>query len=160
MDRKGQAAMEFLMTYGWAILAAIIAIGVLAYYGIFSPGKFVTNAVIIQAPFGANGVLDEITAGNQEIKLELRNGAGQLVTISALTITGCTDATVSNSSALLTVNSLPDTIAAGDDEVFTLDCTETLASGSTFKGDIKVTYMPQDSTLPQTTTGSITHRVP
>ena len=28
-NKKGQAAMEFLMTYGWAILAAIIVIGVL-----------------------------------------------------------------------------------------------------------------------------------
>jgi len=39
--KKGQAAMEFLMTYGWAILAAIIAIGVLAYFGVFTPDRFV-----------------------------------------------------------------------------------------------------------------------
>src|SRR3989344_9416178 len=32
MKRRGQAAMEFLMTYGWAILAAIIVIGVIAFY--------------------------------------------------------------------------------------------------------------------------------
>lgn len=38
-NKKGQAAMEFLMTYGWAILAAIIAIGVLAYFGVFSGGN-------------------------------------------------------------------------------------------------------------------------
>ena len=36
MKNKGQAAMEFLMTYGWAILAGIIAIGVLAYFGVFN----------------------------------------------------------------------------------------------------------------------------
>ena len=34
-NKRGQAAMEFLMTYGWAILAAITAIGVLAYFGVF-----------------------------------------------------------------------------------------------------------------------------
>ena len=38
--KKGQAAMEFLMTYGWAILAAVVVIGVLAYFGVFSPGKY------------------------------------------------------------------------------------------------------------------------
>ena len=38
MAKRGQAAMEFLMTYGWAILAAIIAIAALAYFGVFSPG--------------------------------------------------------------------------------------------------------------------------
>ena len=40
MNKKSQAAMEFLLTYGWAILAAIVAIGVLAYTGVFSPGNY------------------------------------------------------------------------------------------------------------------------
>jgi hypothetical protein len=36
-SRKGQAAMEFLMTYGWAILIAIIAIAALIAFGVFNP---------------------------------------------------------------------------------------------------------------------------
>lgn len=37
MNKKSQGAfMEFLMTYGWAILGFVIAIGVLAYFGVFS----------------------------------------------------------------------------------------------------------------------------
>lgn len=39
MDKRGQAIIEFFLTYGWAILAAVIAIGVLAYFGVFSPGN-------------------------------------------------------------------------------------------------------------------------
>lgn len=38
--KKGQAGMEFFMTYGWAIMAALIAIGVLAYFGVFDPDKY------------------------------------------------------------------------------------------------------------------------
>lgn len=38
--KKGQAAMEFLMTYGWAILVVLIAIGALAYFGVLSPERF------------------------------------------------------------------------------------------------------------------------
>ncbi|MEK6885320.1 MAG: hypothetical protein AABY22_37155 [Nanoarchaeota archaeon] len=34
-----ESIMEFLMTYGWAILAAIIAIGILAYFGVFKIPK-------------------------------------------------------------------------------------------------------------------------
>jgi len=30
--KKSQAAMEFLMTYGWAILVVLVAIGALAYF--------------------------------------------------------------------------------------------------------------------------------
>lgn len=31
---------EFLSVYGWAILSAIVCIGVLAYFGVFSPDKY------------------------------------------------------------------------------------------------------------------------
>jgi hypothetical protein len=34
---KGPTAVEYLMTYGWAVLIILIVAGVLAYYGIFAP---------------------------------------------------------------------------------------------------------------------------
>lgn len=44
-EGENKAAIEFLMTYGLAILAAIIAIGVLAYFGVFNPGNFLSYEV-------------------------------------------------------------------------------------------------------------------
>ncbi|MEM2948307.1 MAG: hypothetical protein QXY05_02255 [Candidatus Anstonellales archaeon] len=38
---KGQAAMEYLMTYGWAILLLVIVLSVLFASGIFTPSQFV-----------------------------------------------------------------------------------------------------------------------
>lgn len=39
-DKKPLSAfMEFLLTYGWAILVVLVAIGALVYYGIISPGN-------------------------------------------------------------------------------------------------------------------------
>ncbi len=38
--KKGQVAMEFLMTYGWAIMVVLVAIGLLAYFSVLSPDKF------------------------------------------------------------------------------------------------------------------------
>ena len=38
--KKAQAAMEFLMTYGWTILVALVVIGALIYFDVFNPGKF------------------------------------------------------------------------------------------------------------------------
>ncbi len=52
MNKKGQAAMEFLMTYGWAILAAVIVIGVLAYFSVFSPANYIPTSCVLSAPFG------------------------------------------------------------------------------------------------------------
>jgi len=34
--KKSQAAMEFLMTYGWAILVVLVALGALAYLAVLS----------------------------------------------------------------------------------------------------------------------------
>ena len=65
-QKKGQAAMEFLMTYGWAILEAITAIGVLAYIGVFSPSNYISNMVTVNAPFGTT---QELSIGTTSIQL-------------------------------------------------------------------------------------------
>jgi len=44
--KKSQAAMEFLMTYGWAILVVLVAIAALAYFGVLSPEKFLPDRPI------------------------------------------------------------------------------------------------------------------
>ena len=44
--KKGQVAMEFLMTYGWAILVVIAAIGALAYFEVLSPCRFIPDGCL------------------------------------------------------------------------------------------------------------------
>jgi hypothetical protein len=39
-NKKGQGFMEWAGTYGWAILSAVIVIGVLFYFGVFSPDTY------------------------------------------------------------------------------------------------------------------------
>lgn len=41
MRKKGQAAMEYLMTYGWAILIIIVVIGALWRMGVFKTSSTV-----------------------------------------------------------------------------------------------------------------------
>jgi len=41
MLRKGQAALEFLTTYGWAFLVILVMIGALAYFGVLDVGRLV-----------------------------------------------------------------------------------------------------------------------
>lgn len=38
--RKGQAAAEFFLTYGWAIIFVLSVIGCLAYFGVLDPERF------------------------------------------------------------------------------------------------------------------------
>ncbi|MCX6748543.1 MAG: hypothetical protein NT076_02975 [Candidatus Pacearchaeota archaeon] len=135
MQKKGQAAMEFLMTYGWAILAAVIAIGALAYFGVFSPSKYVPNVCTLNTPFGC----DEYKVSSTGIELVIRNGAGDSVVISNITITGCGSDIV------------PHTVADGA----TLDTTVNCAISSKFRGDITINYKKAASILDQTATGAV-----
>ena len=48
-SRKSQAALEFLMTYGWAILVVLVSIGALAYFGVLSPDKFLPAKCTLQS---------------------------------------------------------------------------------------------------------------
>ncbi len=49
MASKLQSAMEYLMTYGWAILIIAIVLGVLYYLGVFSPQ--VINGCVAQPDY-------------------------------------------------------------------------------------------------------------
>ncbi len=42
-NKRAQAALEFLTTYGWAFLVIIVMIGALAYFGVLNPEKFVSE---------------------------------------------------------------------------------------------------------------------
>ena len=47
-SNKSQAAMEFLLTYGWAILIVLVVIAALAYFGILSPSKLLPDKCFFQ----------------------------------------------------------------------------------------------------------------
>lgn len=41
--KKGQAAIEFLTTYSWAILGILLTIGALTYFDIFNTNRFIAE---------------------------------------------------------------------------------------------------------------------
>ena len=52
--RKGQAALEFLTTYGWAFLVILVMIGALGYFGILSPGNFLPQRCNVGPEFSCD----------------------------------------------------------------------------------------------------------
>ena len=143
-QKKGQAAMEFLMTYGWAILAAIIAIGVLAYIGVFSPSNYISNMVTVNAPFGTT---QELSIGTASIQFVMRNGGGDSATISSIAIAGCG----TNSSSI--------TLADGETQLITVPCSPVLTSDDKFSGDLTITYVTGEELVNLTSSGKVTGRV-
>ena len=80
---KGQAALEFLTTYGWAFLVILIMIGSLAYFGILSPGKILPSRCNFGAEFQC---LDYQIAGGtiNTFKLRLKSNVGEPVDVTSI----------------------------------------------------------------------------
>ena len=81
--KRAQAAMEFLMTYGWAILVVLIVIGALAYFGVLSPSTLLPEKCTFPVSLSC---LDH-AVGNGFMAISLQNGAGRDITIRGVTAT-------------------------------------------------------------------------
>jgi hypothetical protein len=152
-----QAAMEFLMTYGWAILAAVIAIGVLAYFGVFSPGKYTSESCILNPPFGCEETSIVNYPTYTQINLVIRNGLGEDAILPRMgsTISGCSGTWPSLPPWIPTLK-----IKNGDKVTASFSCNPPLASGK-FKGDIKITYKKGvDGVLNNNAEGTLVKKVP
>jgi len=142
--RKSQAAMEFLMTYGWAILVVLVAIGALAYFGVLSPDKFLPSKCVLPAGLTCADFKIDTT---DSVTVVLRNGLGadlSAVTVKTETCVAGTAGTVTNGADV--------TLKVGT-------CTPTLVSGKKFNEDVIVSYKNDDTGLTKTVTGTITGKV-
>src|SRR3989344_379178 len=68
-SKKGQVAMEFLMTYGWAILIILIAVAALWLLGVFSPST--VNRCQVEAPFNCGEIRVEDGGANDVVTLTM-----------------------------------------------------------------------------------------
>ena len=143
MKKRAQAAMEFLMTYGWAILAAVIVVGVL-WYMIGNPANLAGNNFQVSAPLVGNAM----NVGASDLTLEFRNGDAETITVTNVSFSGgCTDNTTSTA------------VGAGSLGLFTLS-TCGWSSGDRVNGDLTISYTKTGSSVTQTATGTITGRAP
>ncbi|MFH1331789.1 MAG: hypothetical protein ABIH63_00710 [archaeon] len=145
--KRAQAAMEFLMTYGWAILVVLVAIGALAYFGVLNPSRFLPSSCTLIPGLGC----DEHKATSAGATLIIRNGMGSDVTVNSITFatqTGVVDGCTPDSG----------TITDGGTDTFTIGCT-TFPSSGRVKADISMNYTVSGSTLSHTATGSLVTRI-
>lgn len=144
MRKKGQAAMEFLMTYGWAILVVLAAIAALAYFGVLSPDRFLPNKCQLPSGFGC---VDFVANSNGEtITLVLQNGAGFDAIVEGINITHCNQQTKTTLNEGSTTG--PDILVQtpplwknGDKAFAQFDCEAgNMTSGTKYQGEITIYY--------------------
>lgn len=88
--KKGQAAMEFLMTYGWAILVVLVAIGALAYLGVLSPSKHIPESCI----FSQGIACLDFKVTPTVVNIYLQNGFAQDIDLHEVTAGNCNAAVI------------------------------------------------------------------
>ena len=157
MFKKGQAAMEFLMTYGWAILVVLIAIGALAYFGVLNPSRFLPNSCTISNQFACE-TGDFVVYSNGTVTLFLRNGRGVDTSIStfAINYTNSLGARANCNTGTTVLWNVTD----GQKQGISVTCTSVGNIGSKFKGDLILYYTDAGSSLgTRQSTGSLVTKI-
>ena len=143
--KKSQVALEFLMTYGWAILVVLVAIGALAYFGVLSPDKFLPSKCTLPAGMACIDHKAVATGAEEGITIVVRNGMGFDATLVTVAISGCTvDAT----------GTIPNGATA---QFKPSGCG--LTAGSKYKGDVNISYTNADTSLTHKVQGEILTKV-
>jgi len=82
--KKGQAALEYLLTYGWAILIVIIVGASLYVLGVFTPGQWTGKR---QTGFAQFRVVDFSLKDNGNLTVVFQNQIGKTVNLTEIKAT-------------------------------------------------------------------------
>ena len=140
-SRASQAALEFLMTYGWAILVVLVAVGALAYFGVLSPDKFLPAKCTLQSGIAC---IDHKATATQLI-LRVQNSLGYDITVDAVKAFQCT--------ALGSQG----TLANGAPATYTLTACNNL--GAKYNGQVNITYTVTETGIQHNNVGQVTTRI-
>ncbi len=150
-SKKGQAALDFMMTYGWAILLVVIIAIALFAMGIFNPSNFIGNKAAGFAGTTVTGwSLD--SAGTFTIKAV--NNVGNPIKLDSISVV------IGNATVSVPVSNA--TIAVGADSgILTSDVgafgAQTAASGYTASVNIK--YTDTSANFPYVSSGTLTGKI-
>ena len=138
-NKKSQSALEYMMTYGWAILIIVIVAAVLYSLGIFSPSSSISATITGFSGLGVTQAACVNSVNNQILELYVTNTVGYPVNITKINTTGNNGLDVSqNVSSIL---------GAGDSAVFYVNgaCNK---SSSPYSGSATITYLEPGQTFP------------
>ncbi|MEM3846376.1 MAG: YncE family protein [Candidatus Parvarchaeota archaeon] len=136
--RRSQSALEYMMTYGWAILIIVIVAVVLYSMGIFSPSSFVSFTGVT----GMAGLqpASALCASNGQLVVKLSDALGTTIQISS--ITANTSAGVSKTQSESAV------ISPGSTDEFSIFGICPTTSGTSYTMTITAYYTEPNSAFP------------
>ena len=149
MNMKGQAALDFLMTYGWALLLVVLVVGALFALGIFDIGSFLGSRSSGFAQIKPVGWKVDSTGA---FTIKLQNNAGTDVNITAINATLRTN-TLNNG----TVTSITNGKQSGTLTVGTFSSPP--AAGGSYSVAVSISYTDTATNFAYTDSGTVTGKV-
>ncbi len=165
MEKRGQAAMEFLMTYGWAILVVLAAIGALAYFGVLNPGQLLPDKCTFPSSFDC---VDKpvVNFDTGEVQIAVRNDVGYPIDTVGATLTGdgdCTtvslDSVTDPDNATLDYTGTTD-LQPGGRAVVTFTCGGGSGISGDFEADVQLSYVNTETSLTHSARGQLRAKRP
>lgn len=86
--RRGQAALEFLSTYGWAVLVILVMIGAISYFGVLNPSKILPSRCVVASEFSCSDyILNDKTADSASASMVLKQSVGKTIYVQGMNCT-------------------------------------------------------------------------
>jgi hypothetical protein len=147
---RSQAAMQYLYTYGMAILIIVAVLATLYALGVLSPSNFVGSSCIMQAGFSCT-ILNFATNGTFTFKI-VQNTQSPITILGV----GCN----ASEPAAITVSGLSINAPIAGNATLQSPCYSNgaIASGvlgKSFKGYVDIEYVNQQSAFTHVATGSV-----
>ena len=138
-NKRSQSALEYMMTYGWAILIIVIVAVVLYSMGIFSPSSFLSFSGIT----GLSGFqpASAACASNGQMIVKLSNSFGYQVSVSSINVTTSSGVSVTQPESA--------TLNPGQTQEFLVFGICPKTSGSSFSDTITVAYTEPSQPIPR-----------
>ncbi|MFH1849193.1 MAG: hypothetical protein ABH879_03310 [archaeon] len=150
ISKRSQAAMEFLMTYGWAILVVLVVIGALAYFGVLNPQQFLPRKC--QFAQGLVCMDHQLKSGGQS-QVILNNGLGSDIMVTFFNFTA------DNGLFLCGNQTYSEVMIAGQDASLSMGapggCTGGATTGTRVKGVMVLAYKDLQSGITHTVRGTM-----
>ncbi len=162
---RAQSAMEYLTTYGWAILIIGVVIALLAAMGVFSPNTYVSNSCLLPAQFRC---ITAVLSANGILSISMQQNTGDPINVTAL---------YCNSGQSIPTNTLAITkkypgiggnaiyLGIGGNATFSVPCflssnTEFSGTiGTIYQGYLLINYTDIPTSFMYTTAGSLVLKV-
>ncbi len=155
-ESRAQSAIEFLMTYGWAIVILLAVVVILFYLGVFNPKTVSPRVCVLPSGFACQ---DYKIEGSDSVR-----GALTLVLVQNMGHTISIDEIACSENDTPTYTSVNEELHSGDRITLNANCTK--ADGTTppnvdeyYSGHIYVLYTDEETNVQHKAVGEIAFRV-